>query len=279
MSESVISGTVVAEVSPTRILFGTCQGTKKDAVAIARSQIGRFMDAPELCSYFVAKHENDGYHYEVHQGGEGKAYLPSVLAQLKDEKTEDVILQPQERQTRVAMTSEGKLMCAYLSRQDTVEVHDTGVIEGSKKTTNFFEIDRTFEILSLVTFVFAAVISVASFGGYQLKTLAVDGYANSLDQLPAHDILQKIGYTLKDQRRLEASPLPLTQWRRLERVAENPSIYVSRLKYDEGKGWQISTKPVVSPGSSGQEQRRNRPQQGEPNNVAHLSLPTGEGAE
>lgn len=76
---------IKASIKPNIIIIGRVEretvGVKsnhKDVVAYARGLIDKHFVAKEE-SFYTVRTYGDFYYYEIHEGGEGKAYLPSVM--------------------------------------------------------------------------------------------------------------------------------------------------------------------------------------------------------
>lgn len=68
---------------PIRLIIGFLPGIEtKDARAFAQGYIERHMQAIDVASWYVQRYK-DGTLYEIHEGGEGRAYLPSILKLLE----------------------------------------------------------------------------------------------------------------------------------------------------------------------------------------------------
>lgn len=72
-------------IKPNVVIIGRVEketvGVKsnyKDVVAYARGLIDKHFVAKEE-SFYIVKTYGDFYYYEIHEGGEGKAYLPSII--------------------------------------------------------------------------------------------------------------------------------------------------------------------------------------------------------
>lgn len=69
---------------PLRFMVGYLPGIeRRDAKAFAQGFIERHFDALDTSGWYIMKH-GDGWLYEVQEGGCGLAYLPSILAALKE---------------------------------------------------------------------------------------------------------------------------------------------------------------------------------------------------
>lgn len=77
------------QIRPNVVIIGRVEketvGVKsnyKDVVAYARGLIDKHFVAKEE-SFYIVKAYGDFYYYEIHEGGEGKAYLPSIMKMTK----------------------------------------------------------------------------------------------------------------------------------------------------------------------------------------------------
>lgn len=85
---------------------------RSDALARVRGLIRRQVIAPETAWWFI-KAIDDGFAYEIHEGGPGRAYLPSVLARMKASPAATVHLRAGGRIVRVT-AAEGRPRSATL---------------------------------------------------------------------------------------------------------------------------------------------------------------------
>ncbi len=73
--------------TPQRAAIGWIDTFREaDAIEAAKHFAESHFDAPALSTYFVAKYKN-AYFWEVHQGGQGRAYLPNIISALKAGKS------------------------------------------------------------------------------------------------------------------------------------------------------------------------------------------------
>ena len=64
---------------PLKVFIGTCLGSYKDAEYMARGYVERYFDVPGRSWIFLKKESGVGVHFEIHEGGDGRPYLPSIL--------------------------------------------------------------------------------------------------------------------------------------------------------------------------------------------------------
>ena len=217
---------------PIRILIGFLpEVTEKDARDYALGVAERHFDQPAIAFYDAFKY-GDGYAYEVHEGGEGQAYLPKILEYFDSlgpfaagEDTR-VVIQTGTRKVQVNRARNG-IAALLLPDSSTEPVTDWLVPEQKmapalNKRTGFLVVGAVF----FVTGFFAVILS---------STLTrIQPYTP-----PPQAGVETISY----------ESLPISQWPRLLNLA--PNTYVSKLVF-ENKKWQrpevrsADTRAVVS---------------------------------
>lgn len=90
---------------PIRIMIGYLPNvSKKDAIEYARGWVARYFDAIDQ-SYVHVQPYLDGFAFEIHEGGLGKAYLPSVLKLISE--GEKVNIPTATRMTQITVAESG----------------------------------------------------------------------------------------------------------------------------------------------------------------------------
>lgn len=98
---------------PTAIHIGfMARINRNDALARVRGLIRRQVIAPETAWWFIKAIE-DGFAYEIHEGGAGRAYLPGILAHAKANPAATLHLRAGGRIVRITAT-EGRPRSATL---------------------------------------------------------------------------------------------------------------------------------------------------------------------
>lgn len=94
---------------PTFFTVGTLNSIgKKDAQQYVRGLITRHCTSPDDAAFHLAK-RNDGWAYEIQEGGAGRAYLPAILAKLDREPSTPVFVKTAGRVAILTMSSEGHI--------------------------------------------------------------------------------------------------------------------------------------------------------------------------
>lgn len=227
------------ECRANHIIFGTTLGSKEDAAAVARAVIERYMDVPELCHFYLLKASEDSYHYEVQEGGDGIAYMPSVLAMLEGDVTKIVFGTATGRQIAVSLKSDGNLKSVNLSGKDRVIIQDNPDITPVKRMTPYH--DASLEIVMwgklAATIGFALLIGGGTVN--QVSTLYEAGYQEIASALPGHRIAQLLGLQEVPIGNLRNLELPITQWPRAVRMAQMSDAKVERMYLTDKNTWGI----------------------------------------
>lgn len=84
---------------------------KRDAIARVQGLIRRQLAAPEIAFWSIYPIE-DGYAYEIHEGGHGHAYVPAIMARFAAEPEAQIHLAAGNRAVRVT-AHEGK-PCSFV---------------------------------------------------------------------------------------------------------------------------------------------------------------------
>jgi len=106
------------ETAPLRVLVGWAEGiSKNDAVDLAKGFIQRRFEAIDASWYAIAPFSG-GYLWEVHEGGQGKAYMPAVIDALSQDPGGVHWFPSRDRAFQVMMR-DGKPFCILLSASDS----------------------------------------------------------------------------------------------------------------------------------------------------------------
>lgn len=225
---------------PMRLVIGFLPGaSKNDAVSAAQGYIERHFEAIDISGWYIQKAGRDGYYYEVQEGGEGRAYLPSVLKLL--DKHEELVITLTERSAKIQKGSHGEPETVLLP-----EGRDEPETEGLKAGPRLhpavgdargwlFAGGSMFIVGLLVLFMGSALhqgmqhlketsVAARDLGpiGVMVETIAGDVVTPKLDWEPP-----------------KASALPTAQTDRLVAAAQNDK-YVLALRYANGK-WDVQT--------------------------------------
>lgn len=97
---------------------------KRDATARVQGLIRRQIVAPEVAYWYLRKCD-DGYAYEVQEGGRGRAYLPGILDALDRDPDASIVLRTSTRAVRVSR-ADGLLASVVLPEDVEPEFSDLG---------------------------------------------------------------------------------------------------------------------------------------------------------
>ena len=201
---------------PIRVLIGYLEGVKReDAVSFARNYAERHFDALDISYYYVQAFD-DGFLWEIHEGGNRKAFLPSVI-ELFDTENE-VYIETAERTLRLARQREGVEM---LLLPESATDEQTQGIKASAPMKPVEDQGISWLIAGGLFFLAGLVVVTAS---------AV------VNHLIASKDVEVI------ERGLEYQDLPVSQ---INRLYENsPGTYIKALKYQNGE-WVVERASIV----------------------------------
>ncbi|MBY0431888.1 MAG: hypothetical protein K2Q10_11865, partial [Rhodospirillales bacterium] len=105
---------------PLKLVVGYLEGaTKRDAEEYARGFIERYFASPKASYWAVYRHQN-GYLYELHEGGRGLSYVPRLLKAFSSTGENRVFhIATVDRVVRFGM-DQGRLQCELLPEKTSV---------------------------------------------------------------------------------------------------------------------------------------------------------------
>lgn len=212
---------------PIRILMGYLpEVTERDARDYALGVAEKHFEQPAIAHFDAFKYEN-GYAYEVHEGGEGYAYLPEIIrhfkeqgAYLEGEKTE-VLLRTGTRMVKVIRQRVG-LQAVLLPESTQLEPADWQP-SGEKLQSALNQ--RTGFLVAGAGF-FVAGFFALIVGSLMTRYQPYDS--------PAPPAVTTVDY----------EQLPIAQWSKVQGLPANE--FVSKLAYDH-KHW---LQPVIQTGDA-----------------------------
>jgi hypothetical protein len=222
---------------PIRVFIGFLpEVTERDARDYAFGVAERNCEQISI-SYFDAFKMNDGYAYEVHEGGSGRAFLPEIIKYFaaqspfaKGAEATSVVIRTGTRTVQVERTLEG--LQAFLLPEDAEEV-PTDWLEPTTKMT------PAIQTMTGVLVVGAALFTT----GFLAMTLAMVSRIQPYDP-PQAPAVKKATESY--------SVSPLSRWSALQAVSTNE--YIKALRFSKGK-WDLErgvpvaepTSPAVTP--------------------------------
>jgi hypothetical protein len=226
--------------APIRVMIGTCPGSKKDAEALVEALVERYFDIPSDSWYYLRREGRIGYHYEIHEGGEGIAYLPDIIKALEGDAEEVIVGTLSDRNLRVVRKANHHLASAVLTEQESRTPVTPGIRRSARMTpiasdgSEWMRVGVTAFSLGLLAFTSAGVlhkgISLEANGFYEAANEISTSRVASLIRDPADPLVESA----------PASQLPMSQWTALVRVERTPSEYVAALRFD-GESWTLET--------------------------------------
>jgi hypothetical protein len=230
MAKSIKSG---GEASlPYRVIIDFLEGTlkKQDAIAFARGFIEHHFDAPNACGYYVMPYEQ-GYVFEVHEGGEGKAFLPGIMDALDQDPTATACIQMARRVLEVKRSAAGTYTAILLPEGMDSQSLDKVFPEAGAALTPFQKSGLT-----------ALIIGGAVFGlGFIALFLTMLYY-----------LIQVTGLLSPPLAAIDFRSLPLTQWPSLEtKAGEESGTYIKTLRYQNGSWQEDEGKRIELQGTTG----------------------------
>lgn len=224
---------------PLRLAIGHMTGVSaKDAFTYAVSYIQQHFKSLDDC-WIYTRREDGGFYYELHQGGSGQAYLPKMLAALRNSRRSFVV-QLHDRKTQVVFEDGGKDTYSLLLTHDDEAAVDEDIIPTTKMSPALGT-GREFTVAGTITLVFGLILLVVGalvdsrsmmvrHGGADLeqmtvlKTLMLGGIEN-------YDTVYK---AIKLETRAEDTPLYAWNNQILGKPRE-PGEYIRALKYNPVK--------------------------------------------
>jgi len=200
---------------PIQVLMGYLpEVTERDALEYAMGLSDKYL-VQEGLSFFIATKYGQGYIYEVHEGGAGKAYGPEIAKYLESagpfnaQEPQVVYLATAQRLVEVVREREG--ISAVLLPESTTE-KPTEWLRPKKAMTPGVPRRKGMLWAGLTLFITGAVAAGLSGTFFRLQGYAPPP-AQPVERVAAHD-------------------LPLSQWQRLQSMQ-----HVKALRYKDG-AWQ-----------------------------------------
>lgn len=208
---------------PIRILMGFLPSvTAGDAAEFALGVAEKNFDQPGI-AFFDAFAYKDGYVYEVHEGGEGKAYAPAVIRHFKAlpefaaGESHAVVIPTATRSVRIERTRAG--LQTVLLPESSTQAPSEGLAPTVKMRPAISK--RTGVLIG------GAVLFVSGFFGLLFSLIA---------RIPVYEAPPAVPVE-----RVDYARLPSAQWQRLLLVP--PERYVKALRYENG-AWRIEDAPI-----------------------------------
>jgi len=195
---------------PTLFLAGKLEGvSRKDAELYARGMIARHCHSTENAAFGLLKID-DGFLFEIHEGGDRRALMPALWKMLTEATVEHVVVHTATRNVELFI-EDGRLVTALLPESDLAPPTD---IEPGKKLKAFENDYSGFLISSVAVFCAATVLLASSLVVNALisdvKIGAVQGLSTQAADLPVMQLPLVVG----------------------------PTEYIHALRYD-GKRWNL----------------------------------------
>lgn len=237
--------------APIRILIGTCPGSRKDTEAIARAQIERYFDIPEKSWFFIRKSKVDGYYYEIHEGGAGFAYLPSVVEYLSGGKTSVILKGTDKKAIEVhRRVGDETLHSIVMSEQQSEALDQPDVIEQSRSRMKAYAITGAEWIKVGIAILAIGMFSITSAGVvHKSFDIAFSGYSEVAEELPTERLLALLNKDLVNPQQPVGSiksPIktPIEAWMQEKKDFSYGSEYMTKLEFD-GTRWSVEKKPLT----------------------------------
>lgn len=209
---------------PTLFLAGKLEGVaRRDAELYARGMIARHCHATENAALGLMKID-DGYLFEIHEGGARRALMPTIWKMLNEDQVEHVVVHTATRNVELFI-EDGRLVTALLPESDT---QPSSTIEPGKKLKAFETDYSGFLISSVAVFCASAVLLASALVINALisdaKMSAIQGVSTPPADLPVMQLPLVVG----------------------------PTEYIHALRYD-GKRWNLQKRSefeLPAPGAS-----------------------------
>lgn len=191
---------------------------RRDAAAHVQGLIRRQMIAPEIAAWRLVR-SADGYAYEIHEGGDRRSVLPTLLALLQEDPDAVFHLPAGDRVVRVSIEDEA-------IRSVTLPEDEEAEIDAIKPSGRLRPFEPTGAGPLLTAAVFFCVASVTF-----LAAVFVTGQAS-----------QQWRQSTEAAASLSVEALPIRHW------PDRPSDgrFVSRVQYVAGN-WHVQTEHVEQP--------------------------------
>ena len=231
---------------PIRVMIGTCPGSRNDTEALARSMIQRYFDIPDQSYFYIQKSQTGSYHYEIQEGGDGQAYLPSIIPLLAESEPEIVITPLSKRQVRITMKETGELACSVLSESAST-LPETSRVKRKKLMTSVAKTGK--ELIKFGVMVFCLGLVSITIGGTINKgvELSAQGYYEVGERFSTERIIELLSEESEGAQKSTFSGLqqktPLSQARRIADIGADPRTYVGKVEMVDGE-WNVSRRPV-----------------------------------
>jgi len=208
---------------------------------MARSQVERYFDTPDRSWLFITEEKGVGYHYEIHEGGDGRPLLPSIMKGARD-PSRGIIIKPAARHAiEVFWRADGTLHSLILPESTSASVVMDPEVRPAdlRKMTPYSTIGNEWIKVGLAAL--SIGVFMMSVAGVVNKSFSIvmNGYHEIAQTLPSTRILQLSGVTSTPIGQMPAlSTLPALQWERLARYPLQPGQVISELVYENGT-WDI----------------------------------------
>ena len=229
---------------PLRLMIGTCPGSRRDTEALVRAQVERYFDSPESAWFTLQKASTGGYHYEIHEGGDGFGYLSDALAHLiKQPEATATLSSAGPRQIRVRLKPDGGLISTWLSESESGDRSTEGVYRAQSMTpiakTGAEWVKLSATIFSLGLLAFASVTTI-----HKSMTLSAQGYYEFVDQFAPARLVELLSGGSEHPMPVHVAnrPSPLDSWSELVDAAGQPDRYIERFVFENG-AWRVEMTP------------------------------------
>ncbi|MFC4236157.1 hypothetical protein ACFOY8_13155 [Thalassospira xianhensis] len=208
--------------APLSVAYGFVEtDDKKAAIAVAKGYIFKRIDALSICYYAVARFDT-GYLWEIHEGGAGVSYLPSVVRLLAENPGSKVWVPCGERVFEILLRG-NKPLCLLLPAAQGEYAVKNGIQAEEKGKMSRYE-NRGLVLFSVGLTVFLASAALCAATGAGVWNARIPSIVD---------------------RPLKLQSAPHFQWKNLSGLAEQ-GLYVDKLEYQAGK-WSIITKKFPEP--------------------------------
>lgn len=191
---------------------------KRDATARVQGLIRRQIVAPEVAYWYLRK-QDDGYAYEVQEGGRGRAYLPGIMDALDRDPDASIVLRTTSRAVRISR----------------VDGAPASVVLPEDAEPEFSDLTPTARMQPFAPTGFGPLATAGVFFGFAavgfLLSLLVAGYVS--DQWQA---------TSEDSFITTVDNLPLSHWPK----GLSPDEYVTKVQFSGGN-WTVKKARVMTP--------------------------------
>lgn len=228
---------------PIRLIIGFLPGIEvKDARAFAQGYIERHMQAMDVAGWYVQRYK-DGALYEIHEGGDGRAFLPSILKQLETDAK--IYIPISGRIVTVEKDADGQIS-SLLMPEDFVCDPTLGLKGGPRlhpalgDARGWLFTGATFFVIGLVLFLMGSALQFGARYVYEMGISQSD--VGAVGKVLA---LAKGEYPSQASREvIKLSDAPVAQWSKL--INSTDSRYVKALRYEKG-AWRLEYDEPVKP--------------------------------